>query len=292
MPPATPPTDSDWKALITTTLQQLQSTTTTTSFPTYPLPAHPSLTIDHTQLSPTASPTQIDTLCTEAQRHHFATVCVRLPYVARAVQNLSGSSSGSSSPQTTPDKPAPTPGIACVISFPHGTDPTASKTHEAASAVAAGATELDMVLNRPLLQAGEYTAVYADIRAVRTAIPADVVLKVILETGRLAGTEEVVAGSVVACLAGADYIKTSTGLDGPGARVEDVRVMRWVAGKMGTGTRVKASGGVRGAEDWRAMVEAGAERVGSSSGVGIVVQLAGNKEGKEGEGDGEEEGGY
>ncbi|OJK00753.1 hypothetical protein ASPACDRAFT_42242 [Aspergillus aculeatus ATCC 16872] len=238
MPPATPQTDSGWKALITATLQQLQSTTTT--FPAYPLPAHPSLTIDHTQLSPSASPTQIDTLCTEAQHHHFATVCVRLPYVARAVQNLSRPAQSQPQPQpqpqpstsetqpTTPTptaspqlKPQPTPGIACVISFPHGTDPTASKTHEASSAVSAGATELDMVLNRPLLQAGQYTAVYADIRAVRDTIPADVVLKVILETGRLSGTEEVVAGSVVACLAGADYIKTSTGFDGPGARVED-----------------------------------------------------------------------
>ncbi|PYI17083.1 deoxyribose-phosphate aldolase, partial [Aspergillus violaceofuscus CBS 115571] len=269
-----PQTDSAWKTLITQTIQQLPSPTT---FPTYPLPAHPSHTIDHTQLSPTASPSQIDTLCTEAQAHHFATVCVRLPYVARAVQNLSSSSSSSTTQPDTPSLPGATNsgpgvgvGVACVIAFPSGLDPTASKTAEAASAVSAGATELDMVLHRPLLQEGRYTAVYADIRAVREAVPAGVVLKVILETGRLAGMEEVVAGSVVACLAGADYLKTSTGFDGPGARVEDVRVMRWVAARMGRGTRVKASGGVRGAEDWRRMVAAGAERIGSSSGVGIV----------------------
>ncbi|PYI27620.1 aldolase, partial [Aspergillus indologenus CBS 114.80] len=205
-----PQTDSAWETLITETIQQLPPPT---AFPTYPLPAHPSHTIDHTQLSPTASPAQIDTLCTEAQAHHFATVCVRLPYVARAKQ-----------PQT--QKQPQEVGVACVIAFPSGLDPTTSKTAEAASAVSAGATELDMVLHRPLLQAGRYSAVYADIRAVREAVPAGVVLKVILETGRLGGVAEVVAGSVVACLAGADYLKTSTGVDGPGARVEDVRVMR------------------------------------------------------------------
>ncbi|PYH44897.1 2-deoxyribose-5-phosphate aldolase [Aspergillus saccharolyticus JOP 1030-1] len=275
--PTIPATNSDWTALITQTHRTITSLEPVTYTTTTPV----SETIDHTQLSLTATPEQIDTLCTEARTHNFATVCVRLRYVARAVENLHHSAPPQTQTQNLQaSSPAKnTPGIACVISFHEGTAPTSSKVTEALAAVSAGATELDMVLNRPLLQQGEYAAVYEDIQAVRAAIPASVGLKVILETGRLGSAEEVVAGSVVACLAGADYIKTSTGFDGPGARVEDVRVMRAVADALGTGTKVKASGGVRSRADWRRMVEAGAERIGSSSGVRIVVG-SGDEKGK------------
>lgn len=133
-----------------------------------------------------------------------------------------------------------------------------------------------MVLNRDLLQAKEYVSVYEDILAVRKVAGDNVKLKVILETGRLGSDDEVIAGCVISCLAGADYVKTSTGFDGPGATVESVGLMRSVVDVVSEGkVKVKASGGVRTAEDAIRMVETGAGRIGASAGVKIVKEMEG-----------------
>ncbi|PWY79458.1 DUF171-domain-containing protein [Aspergillus sclerotioniger CBS 115572] len=240
---STPQTDAEWATLISSIQQSLPTT-----FPSYDISSAINRTIDHTQLSLTATDQQIDDLCQEAIEHQFATVCVRLNHVSRAVQNL---------------HEHPAVGIACVVGFHEGTYKTTEKTTEAKEAVKLGASELDMVLNYPLLQEGKYVDVYTDVLEVRKAAPAPVGLKVILETSQLT-REQIVAGSVLACIAGADYIKTSTGFNGPGASVENVAIMRATANLVGKGTKVKASGGVRSGEDCRKMLEVGAERIGST----------------------------
>ncbi|PYH61927.1 DUF171-domain-containing protein [Aspergillus niger CBS 101883] len=248
---ATPQTDAEWATLISSIQQSLP-----TNFPSYDVSSEINRTIDHTQLALTATEQQIDDLCQEAIQHRFATVCVRLNHVSRAVQNL---------------QEHPAVGVACVVGFHEGTYKTDEKTAEVKEAVSLGASELDMVLNYPLLQAGKYMDVYTDVLEVRKAAPAPVGLKVILETSQLS-REQIIAGSVLACVAGADYIKTSTGFNGPGASLENVTLMRATANLVGKGTKVKASGGVRSAEDCRKMLQAGAARIGSSSGVKIMQE--------------------
>ncbi|PGH10561.1 deoxyribose-phosphate aldolase [Helicocarpus griseus UAMH5409] len=261
MASTTPATDSEWSTLISQTLTNLPKIDTSK----YPAPEKPLLfipkTIDHTQLSLAATEAQIDTLCSEAIKYAFATVCVRANYVPRAVSQLKGSDIG----------------VACVIGFHEGTYSTAEKVAETEAAVRDGATELDMVINYPLLKEGKYTEVYDDVLAVRKASkPADasgaaVGLKVILETSQLS-REQIVAGSLISCLAGADFVKTSTGFNGPGASVENVALMRAVCEAVRKGGKVKASGGVRTAEDCVKMIRAGAERIGASAGVKIVEE--------------------
>ncbi|KAK2808211.1 hypothetical protein FQN50_004952 [Emmonsiellopsis sp. PD_5] len=279
MPTQIPQTDSEWSTLITQTLTSLPPINPTA----YPPPSNPLTTIpktiDHTQLSLSATPSQIDTLCAEALKHNFATVCVRANHVSRAVSHLRSSAIG----------------VACVIGFHEGTYPTESKTGETIAAVRDGAAELDMVLNYPKLKEGLYGDVYADVAAVRkaaddaatattTSIP--VGLKVILETSQLA-REQIVAGSLISCLAGADFVKTSTGFNGAGASVENVALMKAVCEVVRKEVKVKASGGVRTAEDCVKMIRAGAERIGASAGLKIVEELSGKGDGVVGE-----EGGY
>ena len=175
--------------------------------------------------------------------------------------------------------------IACVIGFHEGTQDLAEKAtydsclrllvefrntkqlaSEAKNAIEAGATELDMVMNYPLLKQAQYVAVHADITAVRTAAPHPTILKVILETSQLS-THEIIAGCKISQAAGADFVKTSTGFNGKGATQENVRLMKSV---VGDGVKVKASGGVKTVEDCIGMMETGAERIGTSSGVGIM----------------------
>jgi deoxyribose-phosphate aldolase len=255
----TPTTDPEWAGFISAITDDLPATHTV--YPT-PLPHGVAHTIDHTQLAPDATPAQIDSLCTEARTHKFATVCVRLPYVSRAAHALSDVKNEV--------------GIACVVGFHEGTQSTAAKVEEATKAVAEGATELDMVINWPLLKQGKYTAVYDDVRAVRHAAPRpEAKLKVILETSQLS-RDEIIAGSAISDMAGADFVKTSTGFNGAGASVENVQLMREVVGLLGNGCKVKASGGVRTAEDAIEMLKAGADRIGASAGVRIVKELTGN----------------
>ncbi len=206
--------------------------------------------IDHTLLKPEASSEQLAQLCQEARRHRFATVCVNTGHVARCRALLEGSSVR----------------VCAVVGFPLGAMAPNAKAYEAREAVRAGASEIDMVVNIGALKDGDYSLVYDDIKkVVHAAHPAKV--KVILETGMLAA-EHKVAGCTLSKLAGAHFVKTSTGFGKGGATAEDIALMRRVVGReMG----VKASGGIHTKQDVQQMVAAGATRIGASAGVAIVT---------------------
>ena len=208
--------------------------------------------IDHTVLKPDTTEHQIRQLCAEAREYCFASVCVSPVWVPVAAAELAGT----------------TPMVCTVIGFPHGATRTAVKAFETEQAVRDGAEEIDMVIGIALLKSERYADVEADIRAVVEAAQGRTV-KVILETALLTDEEKVIA-CVLSQNAGADFVKTSTGFASGGASPQDVALMRRVVGdSMG----VKASGGVRSAEDAYAMVEAGATRLGASAGVAILKGL-------------------
>jgi deoxyribose-phosphate aldolase len=210
--------------------------------------------IDHTLLKPDASRLAVKQICEEAREYQFRSVCVNpvhIPYVAELLQG-------------TAVRPC------TVIGFPLGASTTLTKVMEARDAIANGAQELDMVLNVGALVEGDYAAVLSDIKAVRDAAPG-VVLKVILETGLLT-KEQIVRGSILVKMAGADFVKTSTGFGPGGATVEDIRIMRAV---VGPDFGVKASGGVRDYETAVAMIRVGATRIGTSSGTAIIRGVEG-----------------
>ncbi|KAL9125346.1 MAG: hypothetical protein Q9217_005438 [Psora testacea] len=209
-------------------------------------------TIDHTMLKAHATEAQIDMFCDEAKRFNFRAVCVRLRWVELAASILEGS-------------PVQ---VACVIGFHEGTYSTQEKAEEAAKAVAAGASELDMVINWPLLKEKRFSEVLEDVAAVRKIASGNVKLKVILETSQLVRSD-IISACLIARLANADFVKTSTGFCGQGATVENVRLMK---NEIGDRMKVKASGGVRTAKDCLAMLEAGAERIGTSNGVAIMQE--------------------
>lgn len=206
--------------------------------------------IDHTLLKPGATPDDIKTLCDEARRYEFATVCVNSSQVARC-KALLGSS---------PVK------VCAVVGFPLGAMAPGAKAYEAREAVRNGASEIDMVVNLGALRGGDYALVSEDIsKVVNAARPARV--KVILETGMLSD-EEKVAGCTLSKLAGAHFVKTSTGFGQGGATVQDIALMRRVVGgAMG----VKASGGIHNQQEAEQMVQAGANRIGASASVTIVT---------------------
>ncbi|MCM3623884.1 deoxyribose-phosphate aldolase [Brevibacillus borstelensis] len=205
--------------------------------------------IDHTLLKPDATAAMIDKLCAEAREHDFASVCVNPYWVKRSAELLAG----------TDVK------VCTVIGFPLGANSTPAKAAETRDAIANGATEVDMVLNIGALKSGDLEAVKQDVAAVKEAC-GDVLLKVILETGLLTEEEKVTACKL--CVeAGADYVKTSTGFGPGGATVEDIALMRKTVGPE---VGVKASGGVRDRAAALAMIEAGATRIGASSGIAIV----------------------
>lgn len=207
--------------------------------------------IDHTLLKPDATPEAVRRLCAEAKEFGFASVCVNPGQVACAAAELVGTAVK----------------VCTVIGFPLGATTSFAKAFEARDAVASGAGELDMVLNIGALKAGDYELVLQDISAVVAAAGGRLV-KVILETGLLTDAEKVEACRL-AQSAGASFVKTSTGFGHGGATVEDIKLMRATVGpKMG----VKASGGIRDRETALRMVEAGATRLGTSSGVAIVTQ--------------------
>lgn len=210
--------------------------------------------IDHTLLRPEAMPGDIDRLCEEALRYGCAAVCVNPIHVARAAARLAG----------TPVK------VATVVGFPLGASLTAIKVAEAAMALSQGAQEIDMVLPVGLLKAGAVEAVRADLQAVAAVCrAAGALCKVILETALLTAEEKVLAARL-AVEAGADFVKTSTGFGPGGATVEDVALLRRV---VGTSVGVKAAGGIRTAEQAIAMLEAGADRLGTSATVAILEAL-------------------
>ncbi|MGP9605734.1 deoxyribose-phosphate aldolase [Arthrobacter sp. MYb224] len=207
--------------------------------------------IDHTLLAPNASREQIVTICEEAKKYEFKSVCVNPLWVSTVSRELSGSNV-----------------LTCsVIGFPLGTSTTDTKVFETRTAVADGANEIDMVIDVAAALRGDGDALVNEIFAIaQAAHEGGAILKVIIETCLL--TEE---AKVLACeaakAAGADFVKTSTGFSTGGATVEDVALMRKT---VGPGLGVKASGGVRSVETARAMIAAGATRLGSSSGVAIL----------------------
>ena len=206
--------------------------------------------IDHTLLLPGATAAEVRALCDEARRFGFAAVCVTSSRVALAAACLRGSGVL----------------VAAVVGFPHGSALAEAKACEARLAVRLGAGEIDMVANLGALADGDWAAVHDDVRAVVDAAGGRPV-KVILETGALT-QEQKIAGAVLARLAGAAFVKTSTGFGPGGATVVDVRLLRRVVGPaMG----VKASGGIRTAAQARALLDAGATRIGTSSGVEMVT---------------------
>ncbi len=209
--------------------------------------------IDHTLLKPDATKAQLEKLCREAVEHSFATVCVNSSNIPTVKKFLQGSSV----------KPI------AVVGFPLGAATTAAKVFEAEEAIREGALEIDMVMNIGALKSKNYETVFYDIQKVVEACRT-IPVKVILETSML-DTQEKMIACVLAKLARASFVKTSTGFGGGGATVEDIELMRnIVGGDMG----VKASGGIRTFEDAVKMIEAGANRIGSSNSVAMVTGKA------------------
>src|SRR5262245_3393604 len=210
-------------------------------------------TIDHTILKPETSQEQIIRLCEEAARFGFAAVCVNPWWIGEASSALRGTSVK----------------VATTIGFPLGANHTTVKRFEALEAVRLGAQELDMVMNIGALKSRERQSVQNDIAAVAEVAHAHgAILKVILETPLLSLEEKILSCELG--LAGkADFLKTATGFFG-GATVADVSLMRGVAGER---AGIKASGGIRTAADAEAMIVAGANRLGTSSGIAIVREL-------------------
>lgn len=206
--------------------------------------------IDHTLLKPEASREQVKKLCREAAEYGFHSVCVNSCYVSFCADLLKDSDVK----------------VCTVIGFPLGAMSSAGKAAEAAAAVKDGADELDMVINVGMIKSGDWEYVRRDIEEVVKAAGSRALVKVILETCLLTDDEKRIACRV--CReAGAAYVKTSTGFSTGGATAADVRLMREEAGdSMG----VKASGGIRSLKDAEEMAAAGADRIGTSSGIAIV----------------------
>lgn len=209
--------------------------------------------IDHTLLKPEATKEQIIALCAEAKQYDFASVCVNPTWIETAAAELDGAVSK----------------VCTVIGFPLGASTSEVKAFETKDAIAKGADEVDMVLNIGALKGSDYELVLNDMKAVVEAANGTLV-KVIIETCLLTDEEKVKACEL-AVEAGVDYVKTSTGFSTGGATPTDVALMRKT---VGPDLGVKASGGVRSLEDLKAMIEAGATRIGASSGVKIMQGLA------------------
>ncbi len=216
--------------------------------------------IDHTALKAETTEGDVRTLCKEARRFGFASVCVNPSYVSTAADALAGSEVA----------------VCTVIGFPLGATTSQVKAFEAEQAIRQGATEVDMVINVGLIKSGRYDDAERDIRAVveasRKIAPeagrdGGVIVKVIIETALLTDEEKVIA-CVLAENAGADFVKTSTGFSTAGATAADVALMRRVVGsRLG----VKASGGVRTRDDAEVMIRSGATRIGASASVATVT---------------------
>ena len=213
--------------------------------------------IDHTLLKPEATPADVKTVCEEALRFRFASVCVNPCYVPQCVAALRDSGVA----------------VCTVVGFPLGAATTPVKTFETEQALKAGAREIDMVINIGLLKSGDDRAVEADIRAVCDAAHrGEALCKVIIETALLTDDEKIRA-CLLAKNAGADFVKTSTGFSKAGATAADVGLMRRTVGEE---IGVKAAGGIRTRQDALAMVAAGATRIGASASVALVHDTVGN----------------
>ena len=205
--------------------------------------------IDHTLLKQDATPEQVLSLCEEAKKYHFMSVCVNPAYVPLAAEALKDSDVK----------------VCTVVGFPLGMNLTKTKIQETEVCIAQGATEIDMVINVGMLKAGHDEYVENEIRELKS-VCGHLILKVIIESCLLSD-EEIVRVCKLAKNAGADFVKTSTGFSTGGATVHAVSLMRQTVGQE---LGVKASGGVRTKENLEAMVEAGATRIGTSNGAKII----------------------
>ena len=213
--------------------------------------------IDHTLLKPDTTDSQIEKLCQEADTHGFFSVCVNPTHVKLSAELLKDSDTK----------------VCTVIGFPLGASTSTVKAYETVDAIENGADEIDMVINIGALKSGKHDLVREDIAAVVEAAN-DTLVKVIIETSLLSDDEKRVVCQL-AKEAGCDFVKTSTGFSGGGATVEDVELMKTVVGE---NIEVKASGGVRSREDALAMIEAGATRIGASSGIAIISGESGSSD--------------
>lgn len=209
--------------------------------------------IDHTLLKPESTKEQVIQLCKEAAEYEFASVCVNPSYVETAAAELKNSKVK----------------VCTVIGFPLGASTSETKAFETKDAIEKGAEEIDMVVNIGAIKSGDSKLVKNDIQAVVDAAKGKAIVKVIIEASLLTDEEKVLA-SRLSKEAGADFVKTSTGFSTGGATVADVKLMRET---VGSELGVKASGGVRSLEDVQGMIDAGASRIGASSGVQIVQGL-------------------
>lgn len=209
--------------------------------------------IDHTMLKPAATSGQIRQICKEALEYGFASVCINPCFVEFAANELKGSDIK----------------VCTVVGFPLGTNSTETKAYEAEKAVKDGAREVDMVINVGALKEGNLKYCENDIAQVVKASKG-VLVKVIIETCLLTDDEKVNA-CLLSKKAGAGFVKTSTGFASGGATVGDVYLMRKT---VGTAMGVKASGGIRNLQDALAMIEAGATRLGASSGIAIIDEMS------------------
>lgn len=212
--------------------------------------------IDHTILKPDATADEVSKICTEARKYNFASVCINPFWVPFVAKLLKGS----------PVK------VCTVIGFPLGANTTDIKVTETQNAVLCGAEEVDMVINVGALKSGDYEFVERDIRCVaQAAHRGGAILKVIIETALLDDQQKAMA-CTLAKLAGADFVKTSTGFAKSGATAADIALMRSI---VGPGMGVKASGGIRSLEDVKTMEAAGASRIGASASVKIMEAAGG-----------------
>lgn len=211
--------------------------------------------IDHTVLKPESTDLDIQQACLDAKKHEFKAVCINPTWVAYVSDLLKDSSVNTCT----------------VIGFPLGANTTATKVNETKQAIKDGADEVDMVINIGAMKSEDFSLVRDDIKAVIEAADKKALVKVIIETSLLSHNEKIRACEI-AKSAGADFVKTSTGFSTGGATVEDIKLMRTAVGpEMG----VKASGSVRTYEDAKAMIEAGATRIGTSNGVALVQGIEG-----------------
>ncbi|NST08664.1 deoxyribose-phosphate aldolase [Enterococcus faecalis] len=211
--------------------------------------------IDHTILKPEATEAAVQKIIDEAKEYNFFSVCINPCWVAFASEQLADTDVA----------------VCTVIGFPLGANTPEVKAYEVADAIKNGANEVDMVINIGALKSQQYDYVRQDIQGVVDAAKGKALVKVIIETALLTDEEKVKACEL-AKEAGADFVKTSTGFSTGGAKVADIRLMRETVGPdMG----VKASGGVHNAEEALAMIEAGATRIGASTGVAIVSGATG-----------------
>jgi deoxyribose-phosphate aldolase len=211
--------------------------------------------IDHTLLNPTASETDIRKVCEEAWIHQFKAVCIAPSYVPYTVEMF----------EFCPVRIE----IATVIGFPMGYSTTATKIAEAKNALKDGATELDVVMNISRFKSMAYLSIREELRQLADLVHAsDALLKVIIETAYL-DTFDLYTACEICAEASVDFVKTSTGFASKGAEVETVKTIRSI---LPANTKIKASGGIRTYEQAIAMIEAGADRIGTSAGVSILTQ--------------------